>query len=159
MAFEVLHFRDSNQIIKSKNMEKDIEVTLQHIDESLTGTLYKRDLFKQALDDMDWIQPNGDMVIIENRRYRWKGYKKGIAMESNLNNYEYILEGCTRLQIGYDTGKIDMGILLLNSKRSDKSPYGDSVSMVKEDIQNLYPTISLPVTICLFDFGEPTLPE
>jgi len=64
-----------------------------------------------------------------------------------------------RLQIGYDKGNIEAGILMLTAKRSEKSPYGDIVRMVKEDVDSLYPTISMPVSICLFDLGEPDLPE
>ena len=31
--------------------------------------------------------------------------------------------------------------------------------MVEEDIQNLHPTISLPVSVALFDLGSPMIPE
>jgi hypothetical protein len=31
--------------------------------------------------------------------------------------------------------------------------------MVKEEIEMLYPTISMPVSIVLFDLGKPSIPE
>ena len=69
------------------------------------------------------------------------------------------LEGLLRLQIGFDKGMIETGILLLTSKRSENSPYGSTSDMVKEEIEMLYPTISLPVSICLFNLEEPFLPD
>jgi len=89
----------------------------------------------------------------------YKGFKKGVAIEGNFAVYEYILEGLLRLQIGYDKGMIETGILILTSKRSEKSPYGSTSQMVKEEIELLYPTISLPVSIALFDLGEPEMFE
>ncbi len=49
-----------------------------------------------------------------------------------------------------------MGILLLPAQRGDKTPYGSTRKLVEEEIQDLYPTIDLPVTIVLFDLlGKP----
>jgi hypothetical protein len=62
-----------------------------------------------------------------------------------------------RLQIGYDKQRIDAGILLVNSKRSDKSPLGTTADLIKTEIEALYPTISLPVSVCMIDSGEPIL--
>jgi len=45
----------------------------------------------------------------------------------------------------------DMGLLLLDGRRSDKSPLGDSAKLVKDELFLLYPTISLPVMVVLFD--------
>ena len=89
------------------------------------------------------------MRIIDGRRYMYKGVKRGIAIDGNISAYEYILEGLVRLQIGYDKQRIDAGILLVNSKRSDKSPFGTTADLIKMEIETLYPTIHLPVAVCL----------
>ena len=159
MPFEILHFRKSDKSLEEKNMVNDVKATLEYIDEVMTGALYKRELLKMALDEMDWIGDNGDMKILEGRRYRYKGFKRSVAIEGNFSAYEYILEGLFRLQIGFDKGLIETGILLLTAKRSVKSPYGSSADMVKEEIDILYPTISMPVSIALFDLGDPILPD
>ncbi len=156
--FEILHFRDSDKILKQKKMIKDVMATLQYVDDVLGGALYKRELFRQALDEMGW-RHNGTLNILEGRRYMYKGFKKGVAIEGNFAVYEYILEGLLRLQIGFDKGMIENGILILTSKRSEKSPYGSTSQMVKEEIELLYPTISIPVTVALFDLGEPEIFE
>ncbi|MFC1825898.1 hypothetical protein ACFLYZ_00715, partial [Thermodesulfobacteriota bacterium] len=88
-------------------------------------------------------------------RYMYKGFKKGVAIEGQLSVYEYILEGLFRLQLGFDNGMIETGILILTAKRSENSPYGSTSKMVKEEIELLYPTISLPVSVALFNLGEP----
>ncbi|HXX34513.1 MAG TPA: hypothetical protein VEM15_08570 [Thermodesulfobacteriota bacterium] len=62
-----------------------------------------------------------------------------------------------RLQIGIAKKKIESGILLLTSLRSEKSFYKSSRIMVEEYIQNFYPTISLPVSIALFYLGRPVI--
>ncbi len=155
--FEILHFRGSDKILKDKNLLKDVQATMQYIDDVLTGALYKRELLRMALEEMDWTLDADFMRIIENRRYMYKGVKRGIAIDGNISAYEYVLEGMVRLQIGYDKQRIDAGILLVNSKRSDKSPFGTTADLIKMEIETLYPTISLPVAVCLFNTGEPIL--
>ena len=154
MPFEILHFRGSDKILKEKNMQKDVKVTLEYVDSVLTGSLYKRELFRQALEEMDW-RKNGSLNILDGRRYQYKGLKKKVAIEGNFSAYEYILEGLLRLQIGFDKRLIETGILLLTSKRSEKSPLGNSKDLAKSEVEELYPTIKLPVSIVLYDLQEP----
>ena len=54
-----------------------------------------------------------------------------MAIEGNFASYEYILEGLFRLQIGFDKGRIETGILMLTSERSEKSRLGTSVELAK----------------------------
>ena len=61
--------------------------------------------------------------------------------------------------MGFDKGLIEAGILSLTAKRSEKSPYGSSAKMVVEDVELLYPTIYLPLTVVLFDLGNPRFME
>jgi hypothetical protein len=110
-----------------------------------------------ALEEMDWVSDIDTMRIIENRRYMWKGIKRKIAIDGSFSAYEYIIEGLARLQIGFDAGKIEAGVLMLTAKRSEKSPYGSTADMVKSEVEQLFPTISLPVSVVLFDLGEPDL--
>jgi len=151
MNFEILHFRDSEKILEEKNMLKDIELTCGYLEEVLTGARFKRELMRQALEEMDWRMNKDTLTILPGRRYQYKGFKKNVAIEVNLSVYEFILEGLFRLQVGYDKGLIETGLLLLTSKRGDKTPYGSTVKMVKEEIELLFPTISMPVTIVLFN--------
>ena len=151
--FEILHFRDSDKILKDKNMMHDVQTTLEYLGDVLTGVQFKGELFRQALDEMGW-RHNGTLNILEGRRYMYKGFKKNVAIDGNFSAYEFILEGLLRLQIGFDKKMIETGILLLTSKRSENSPYGSTSDMVKSEIEMLYPTISLPVSICLFDLDD-----
>lgn len=155
--FEILHFRGSDQILKEKNLLKDVQVTMEYIDDVLAGSLYKRELLRMALEEMDWTMDADFMRIIEGRRYMYKGVKRGIAIDGNISAYEYILEGMVRLQLGFDKQRIDAGILLVNSKRSDKSPFGTTADLIKMEIETLHPTIHLPVSVCLFNTGDPIL--
>ena len=102
---------------------------------------------------------NGALNILDGRRYQYKGFKKGVAIEGNFSVYEYILEGLFRLQVGFDHGKIETGILMLTAARSEKSSYGSSRQLAETEVAQLYPTISCPVTVCLFDLGDPALPD
>jgi len=155
--FEILHFRGSEKILKEKRLLSDVQATMQYIDDVLTGALYKRELLRMALEEMNWTLDTDTMRIIENRRYMYKGVKRGIAIDGNISAYEYILEGLVRLQIGYDKQRVDAGILMVNSKRSDKSPLGTTAQIINTEIESLYPTIDLPVSVCLFNTGEPIL--
>jgi len=159
MPFELLHFRGSEKILKDKHLIKDVQATLGYLDEVLYGSMHRRELLRQALDEMEWRHSNETLIILDGRRYSYKGFKKGIAIEANFSAYEFILEGLVRLQIGYDKKKIDAGILLLTSLRSEKTPYGSTKKMVEEDLINLFPTISLPVSVALYDLGSPVIPQ
>ena len=154
MPFELFHFRESEEIIKQKNMTEDVQVTLSYIDLALYGFLYKGPLLRQALEEMGW-RGNGPISILEGRRYQYKGLKKGVAIEGSFSAYEYVLEGLLRLQVGYDKGVIETGVLLLNGQRSEKTPYGSTAELVRSEVADLYPTISMPVSIALFDLGTP----
>ena len=154
---EIIHFRESEAIIKQKDLEADVNITLRYVETVLYGTLYKRELTIQALKECDWRE--GDLSILDGRRYQYKGIKKGVAIEGSFAAYEYILEGLFRLQIGFDKGRIETGILMLTNQRSEKSRLGTSVELAKAEIEQLYPTISMPVTIALFDLGTPDLPD
>ena len=154
MPFELLHFNGSEKILKKKDLLVDVLVTLQYIDDSFTGFSYGRERLRNVLDDMGWIGAPDDMSIFDGRRFQHKGFKKRIAIEGNFSMYEYILEGLLRLQIAFDKKKIDAGILLLTAKRSEKSPYGSTKNLIEEDIKNLVPTITVPMSIALFDLVE-----
>ena len=153
--FEIFHFRGAEEILREKGMIQDVQVTMQYVDDVLTGALYKRELLRMALEEMDWTRDTNRLRIIENRRYMYKGIKRGVAIDGNISAYEYVMEGLVRMQIGYDKQRIDAGILLVNSKRSDKSPLGTTSDLIKAEIEMLYPTISLPVSVCLFNIGDP----
>ena len=158
MAFDIIHFRGSEKIISDKNMENYVQSTLEYVDDALYGSLYRGELLRQALSDSGW-RENGSLNILEGRRYQYKGFKKGIALEGSFAAYEFILEGLFRLQVGFDKGMIETGILMLTSQRSEKSSYGSSRDLAASEVEQLYPTISMPVSIALFDLGDPALPD
>ena len=155
MNFEIIHFRDAQQILEDKNMLKDLNITCEYIHDSLAGFSYTREILRSALEDMNWREDTIILNILEGRRYRYKGVKGEIAMDGSFSSYEYLHTGLFRLQVGYDKGNIVSGILLLPSQRSEKSPYGNTLDMLKAEMELLYPTISLPVSICLFNLGDP----
>ena len=156
MPYEVIHIRDSDKILAQNGLKQDVLYTLAYLEQCLHGTLYKRELTCQVLDEMGWRE--GNLQIIKGRRYQYKGFKKQVAIEGNFAAYEYVLEGLFRLQVGYDQGRIATGVLLLNGQRSEKSPLGSSSELIVSEIKMLYPTISMPVTLALFDLGVPFIP-
>jgi hypothetical protein len=158
MPFQIFHFRESDRVLQEKHMDRDFQATMQYLDDVLYGSLYRRELMRDALDEMGW-RENGNLKFLEGRRYQFKGFKNGIGLEANFNFYEYLLEGLFRLQVGFDKGLIEAGILLLTAKRSDKSPYGSSSNMITSDVEMLYPTIYLPLSVVLFDLGNPRFME
>jgi hypothetical protein len=129
---------------------------LTYVDDCLYGALYKRELLRQSLDEMDW-REKGTLNILENRRYQYKGFKRGVAIEGSFAAYEFIQEGLFRLQVGFDKGVIEAGILMLTRARSEKSSLGTSRDLAIAEVEELYPTISLPVSIALFDLGVPVI--
>lgn len=153
MSFELLHFRDSDKILRKKKMEKHLLATLEYIDDALFGTLHRGELLREALEEMNWRKE--PLNILDGRRYFYKGLLNGIAIDGSLNVYEFILEGLLRLQIGFARQRVDAGVLLLNGRRSDKTPFGSTRELVEKEMQQLFPVINLPVSIVLFDLGQP----
>ena len=51
MSFELLHFRESDKILKKKKMDKQVQATLEYIDDALYGTLHRGELLRQALEE------------------------------------------------------------------------------------------------------------
>ena len=161
MSFELLHFRESDKILKEKKMMEDVMKTLEYLDTVLYEAPNKGELLKQALKDQGW-REDGTLNILENRRYQHRGFKNRIAVEGYIGTFEN-LEGIFRLQVAFDKQKIDTGILLMNSLRSFDSPFGSSRDLVEWEIEQLEPTIFMPVSVALFDLGksdsEPVLKE
>jgi len=154
MSFEILHFRGAEKIIQEKKMKKEIQLTMEYLNDCLYGAFKKRELLRQALEEMAW-RPNDDLNILDGRRYLYKGFRKRVAIDGSFSSYEYIQDALLRLQVGFDKGKIDMGIVLVTAQRSEKSPLGTTRDLLCREIELLHPTISLPVTIVLFDLGVP----
>ena len=153
MSFELLYFRDSDRIVWKKKMGNVILSTLHYLDDVLQGTLYRGELLRQALSDMDWRQE--PLSILDGRRYQYKGLRNQVAIDGSFSSYEYIQDALLRLQVGFDKKKIETGIVLLTAQRSEKSPLGSTKELVEQEIQDLYPTISMPVIVALFDLGKP----
>lgn len=156
MPFEILHFRGSEKILREKNMVKEVKSAMDYLNDCLYGSYRKCELLRQALEEMDWRQ-NGDLNVLEGRRYFYKGFRKRVAMDGSFSSYEYIQDALMKLQVGFDKKRIDMGIVLVTAQRSEKSKLGTTKDLVCQEIDMLYPTISLPVTVVLFDLGRPGL--
>ena len=156
MPFELIHFRDSDKIIRKKKLDRDLKATLDYVDDVLAGTIQRGELLRQALDEMGW-RENGSLNILDGRRYQFKGFKKKIALEGSFSSFEYLLTGLARLQVGFDKKLIDAGILMLTAARSEKSSLGTSRDLAVAEVEALYPTFSMPVAIALFDLGAPVI--
>ena len=154
MSYEILSFRNADKIIKEKKMAKEVKQLMEYIHDCLYGTRFKSELLRQALTENDWRQ-NGDTKILEGRRYFYKGFKNRVAIDGSLSSYEAIQDALLRLQIGYVKKKIDLGIVMLTSQRSEKSKLGSTKDLVTQEIEMLHPVIDLPVIIVLFDLGIP----
>ena len=153
MSFDLLYFRDSDKILRKKKMGNMVLSAMRYLDDCLQGTLYRGELLRQALSDMDWRQE--PLSILDGRRYQYKGLRNQVAIDGSFSSYEYIQDALLRLQVGFDKKKIETGIVLLTAQRSEKSPLGSTKELVEQEIQDLYPTISMPVIIALFDLGKP----
>jgi hypothetical protein len=156
MPFEMIHFRDSDKIIRKKKLDRDVKATLEYVYDALQGSLYRGELLRQALDETGW-RENGSLNILDGRRYQYKGFKKGVALEGSFSSFEYLLTGLARLQVGFDKKAIDAGILMLTAARSEKSSLGTSRDLAVAEVEALYPTFSMPVSIALFDLGAPVI--
>ena len=158
MNVEIIHFRDSDKIIRKKKLDRDVKSTLNYLSDVLQGTIQRGELLRQALDEMGW-RENGSLNILDGRRYQYKGFKKGIALEGSFSSFEYLLTGLARLQVGFDNGKIECGILMLTGARSEKSSLGTSKDLAIAEVEQLSKTISVPVAIALFDLGPPIISD
>src|SRR5512139_3582732 len=158
MPFELIHFRDSDKIIRKRKLDRDVKVTLNYLSDVLQGTIQRGELLRQALDEMGW-RENGSLNILDGRRYQYKGFKKGVALDGSFAAYEYILEGLFRLEPGFRKGKIDCGVLMLTATRSEKSSLGTSRDLAIAEVEYLTDIITIPVSIALFNLGPPVISD
>jgi hypothetical protein len=135
-------------------MNRELKEVMEYLNDCLYGTRHKSELLRQALQENDW-RKNGDLNVLDGRRYFYKGFKNRVALDGSFSSYEYIQNALLKLQVGFDHKKIDMGIVLITSQRSEKSKLGTTKKLVYQEIEMLEPTINLPVTIVLFDLGRP----
>lgn len=149
MAYEMLHFRGSQEAIQNLNMEQPLMETLDYVDLVVQDSSWKGTMLTEVLEETGW-RNSEDLVIIPNRRYKYKGYMGALAIEGNLTIHEYMLEGLFRMQIGYDKESVQAGVLLLGNRKWT-TPFQDNKQLLDFEIRELYPTISLPVSVALFD--------
>jgi len=140
-------------VLKENKMLKEVRSTLEYLDDVLYQAPNQSKLMKEALSEMNW-RESGTLSVLDGRGYQFKGLKNGIAIEGNFSSYEYILEGLFRLQIAFDKGTIMMGVLLLTGSRSGNSKFGSTRELCEWELEQLYPTISMPVSVAIFDLGE-----
>mgnify|MGYP001302540138 CR=1 FL=1 len=152
--YEFLYFNNAKQVMRDGKMSKPVKDMMDYLDNCLYGTRFKGELMRQALKEMDW-RNNGDIKILEGRRYSYKGFRNRIAIDGSFASYEYLQDALLRLQIGFDKKRIDAGVVMVTSQRSEKSKLGSTKTLVIEEMEMLHPTISLPVVIALFDLGRP----
>ena len=155
MPFELLHFRGADKILKKKNMDTVVRITCESVEAFLYGGLYKGGLLRQALEESDWRHDPEKLKILPGRQYTFKGWRNGVAIDGNFASYEAIWDSLLRLQIGWAKKKIDAGIVFVTGERSGKSKYGTTKELIEKEIELLYPTISVPVCIAIFDLGKP----
>jgi len=152
--FEIINFRGADKIIKEKKMTNIVRALMEYLDDCLYGTRHKGELMRQALKEMDW-RNNGDVKIFSERRYAYHGLRNRVAIDGSFSSYEAIQGALFRLQLGYDHKKIDVGIVMIPSQRSEKSKLGSTKDLVTKEMELLSPTISIPAMVVLFDLGKP----
>jgi hypothetical protein len=155
MPFELLHFRGSDKILKKKNMDRVVKVTCESVEAFLYGGLYKGGLLRQALEECDWRHDPEKLRILPGRQYTFKGWRNGVAIDGNFASYEAIWDSLLRLQIAWVKKQIDAGLVFVTGERSEKSKYGSTKELIEKELDLLYPTISVPVSIAIFDLGKP----
>ncbi len=71
---------------------------LENLSSSATSTFirtlqqaaYRRELFREALDDCGWIPSDTDLKILPGRRYLYKGLNGEVAIDGSFSSYEYL---------------------------------------------------------------------
>ena len=48
---EILHFREADKILKKNSLYKDVISTMEYIEDVLQGSIHRRELLRQALED------------------------------------------------------------------------------------------------------------
>ena len=153
MSYKMMYFNRCGQVIKQKKMTREIGELMEYLHDALYGTYHRSELLRQVLTEMEW--RNENLNVLDGRRYCYKGLRNRIALDGSFSSYEYLQGALFRLQIGFDQKRIDAGIVLITSQRSEKSKLGTTEELAAREMEMLKPTIHLPVLIVLFDLGRP----
>ena len=153
MSFQVFHFHDSERIFRNRSMISDVAMTTQHVFNALNAPIDQGKPLRIALDEMGWHQ--GDTWnIIAGHHFQFEGFKNAVALKVSLISYEFILEDLAHLQLAFDKGMIDAGLLLLTTWQMPICDRQDWKTVLTKDMDALSPTISLPVSVCLYELPE-----
>ena len=153
MDFKLYHFHGSDKIFKNRAMISDVAMTVEHVFNVLKGNLFPDNLLRIALDEMGW-HKGSTWNIVAGHHYQFEGFKNGVGLEECLGACGCIVEGLVNLQVAYDKGQIDGGLLLLSVSGIPECNGDDAETILIRDVNSLGPTISLPVSVCLYDFTE-----
>ncbi|HQH70676.1 MAG TPA: hypothetical protein PK360_01220, partial [bacterium] len=82
MPYEIIPFRDADAVLRQKQMDAYLEETLQYLDTVLYGRYFRGSQLKTCLDEMGW--KDGNLSILEGRRYQFKDLFKRVGIEANL---------------------------------------------------------------------------
>ena len=152
MHFQLFHFHGSDKILEQKIMVCDVAMTVEHVFNALNGRQPSDPLVRVALGEMGWHKENTNLGAEHNCRF--EGLKNGVGLEVCLDAYGSLVQGLVNLQMAFDQGQIDVGILLLSARGIPERDSENLKIVLTRDMDALASIISLPVTVSLYDLGE-----
>ena len=153
VQIETLNYRHAVEILNSNLAVKDditkilnaaVAVPVQKGEEGLTAKL------SEAFREHGW---TGEEPVVKGKLHTqyFDFYNSRVAIEIEFSRYEFIYRDFIRFLAAYNANKIDVGVIITNTKagmeRIKHKSSGPSYERVCEELEWLRPTLTVPLWI------------
>ena len=153
MQFETFNYRHAEEILNSHlAIKREIEVALDCVEETkvAAGSEGLTPRICSAFVNRKWVK---EVLVMENQPHeqRFDLMKDRVAIEVEFSRYEFLSRDYIRFLAAYNADKIDVGVLITNSKSGLKRVKGKTgapyIDRVKADLAWLRGTITVPIWV------------
>ena len=148
MGIRKTDFGNAESILRAKGLSDNLGSLLDAIgngwDQGRKGLSFQ----KEVLAKHGW--QSEKLIGIPARRFAYDGFKNGAAIEIEWNQSEKVLADLLKLQYGFRSGMIDVGIIVNRGDRSKHSPIPESQSGGEKEVDEMRGIITIPVLLVVF---------
>jgi hypothetical protein len=153
VQFETFSYRHAEEILNSHlSIKREIAAALEEVEETkvAAGSDGLTPRICNAFVNRSWAK---EVLVMDNQPHeqRFDLMKDRVAIEVEFSRYEFLSRDYLRFLAAYNADKIDVGILITNSKSGLKRVKGRTIApyldRVKADLAWLRGTITVPIWV------------
>jgi len=144
LRFHVFNFRQAEEILNSKKKNFD---EIQEIIKGLTLTPWQEKdhtIILQSFESKGWSREEKISEDLE-KAWRYDAYNERIAIEVNTKSLCH--RSYLKFILGYNAGKIDVGVIIVYDETEVKDPKRKIYSITQRELKDLRTIIPVPILL------------